>query len=252
VAEFIGAMQAIEQELRLPRTPLELAAEERTVRPQPTAGEDRTQVRAPQVIQPTSTLPLAGGPITSFAPSSEEVSALETRRAAAKVTPVRGFDADAEGRTVLRASAVQPTADVEQQPAKGPRRGLAIGLAAVVLVAIAAGGWVLATTPRSAGPAPTPTVSESPPDVGELVAPPGIPTIRCDNGAKSVTCTWEYANPLATDHFSWRVKGTNDVHETRTAKAEIQTRNKVCIEVKVFRQDTSYTPANWTPGGTCG
>lgn len=251
VAEFIGALQAIEQELRLPRTPLELAAEERTLRPQPAAGEDRTQVRAPQVIQPTATLPLAGAPITSFAPS-DEVSGLETRRAAAKVTPVRGFDADAEGRTVLRASAVQPTAEMEQPPAKGPRRGLAIGLAAVVLVAIAAGGWMLATSPRDSDPTPTPTISEAPPDVGGLVAPPGIPTIRCENGAKSVTCTWQYANPLATDHFSWRVKGTNEVHQTTTAKAEIQTTKEVCIEVKVFRQDTSYTPAEWTRGGACG
>jgi hypothetical protein len=250
VAEFVGALQAIEQELRLPRTPLELAAEERPVRAAPTAGEDRTQVRAPQVIQPSATLPMAGAPIASFA--ADEVSAAETRRAAARVTPVHGFDADAEGRTVLRAVAPQPVAEADAPATRTPRRGLAMGLAGVVLVAIIGGGWALLNGSHSTQSPPEATVSAEPPDIGGLTAPPGNPEISCVNAAKSVTCSWAgYANALDSDYFLWRIKGTTDVHKTKEPKAEIPTRGSVCIEVKIYRQDTSYTPADWTKGGSC-
>lgn len=51
--EFVRALQAIEQELRLPRTQLELAAAAHLAAPaRPGPGADRTQVRAPQRISP--------------------------------------------------------------------------------------------------------------------------------------------------------------------------------------------------------
>jgi eukaryotic-like serine/threonine-protein kinase len=247
--ELVGALQAIEQELRLPRTPLELANEEHVARtPRLPPASDRTQVRAPQVLGSPSFSPsTAPGPV-GFAPV-EDVASLATRRSAKRVGPIDSYDEGVEGATQLRG--VTSPASPQEVPAPAsaaPKRALVAGLAVALLAVIVAVVWVVLATPPPVRSAPTVTVAELPPEVNQPVAPPGTPQITCIKQASTITCTWAYSNPLPNDRFEWRRYGSSQRTPTDVAKASFQSDTAACIEVKVFRNDGSYAPADWTKG----
>lgn len=248
--ELVGALQAIEQEMRLPRTPLELANEEE-VPPAPRASTavDRTQVRSPQVVGPPASLPPVAAEPPSFAPS--DVSAAQTRRSNRRITPVVEFDSNVEGHTVLRPAApvapvAEPTAAVGGSLG---RRAVAIGLGLVAVVAVSLVAWAVIATPPPQRPDPPATVSPPPPDVGQPVPAPGKALIGCVRTGTTVTCDWTYSNSLPTDQFDWRVAGTNQVNSVSKPQAVIDNAPAaLCIQVKVFRMDGSNAQAEWAKG----
>jgi hypothetical protein len=192
------------------------------------------------------TLPEVPAPLPSFAPA-DDVAAQATRRSANRVSPIQAYNEGAEGRTVLRAAEISPI-DTSPAPVASPssRRGLAIGLAVAVLAVIVGVALVLLNSPSPDRPSAAVTVSEAPPDVGQPAPSPGPPQITCSRSPSAVSCEWSYTNQLANDQFVWRVKGTNNPNQTTVAKAQVQTTDKVCIEVKVFRHDGTNAPAAWT------
>lgn len=247
VFEVIGALQAIEQELRLPRTPLELAQAERLT-PRLPVSSDHTQVRSPQVIGSPATQPsllVSQG----FAPADDQVP--DTHRAAKRVpTQISAFDESVDGQTVLRA--LSPASPTEVAPAEsaGLRRGLAIVIAFAVLAAIGGLVWAVATTPQPVRPTPGISVSEPPPDLDQAVPAPGTPQITCAVKASTTTCSWTYSHPLANDRFEWKLAGSEQRHPTDVAKVTFNNTTAVCIEVKVFRNNGADAPPDWTKGCT--
>jgi eukaryotic-like serine/threonine-protein kinase len=250
--ELVGALQAIEQELRLPRTPLELANAERVVvTPRIATVSDRTQVRSPQVIQ-SAKLPPVIAPPQDFAPL-EDAAVMATRRSNRRVVPVATFDENVEGHTVLRGANLDP--EPERPIAEhhgGGKRALLVGLGAVVVAALVAVVWVVATSPKPERIDPTVTVSAPPPEINQGVAPPGKPQITCRKGAGQVTCSWTYANQLAGDQYVWQESGTTKVQPAITKPEVVITTNatRFCIDVKVYRLDGTNPPKNWTKGCT--
>lgn len=244
--EFVRALQAIEQELRLPRTPLELAEVEAPERPsQPSVGADRTQVRSPQVISPVT-----GQTMATVVPPDAAINE-PTRRANRRVAPVAAFDPSVEGHTVLR-----PAQQGVPQPAPEPipptgtgRRVLAIGLGVLVLAVIGTIIWVVATTPVPVRPDPTPSITEQAPDINAPVPAPGAPVVTCKRQGTTVTCEWTYSNALPNDQFDWRLAGTTQTTSTDKPVAVINNAPAgVCVEVKVIRFDGTNVPATWTKG----
>jgi hypothetical protein len=247
--EFVRAMQAIEQEQRFQRTPLELAeAETPDLASRRSPGADRTQVRSPQVISPVT-----GQPAQTVPPAAPADDAIydATRRSNRRVAPVAAFDAGVEGHTVLRPAkqgAVQPD-PVPIPPTNTGRRLLAIGLGVLVLAVIGAIVWAVATTAVPARPDPSPSVTQAPPDIDAPVPAPGAPVITCTRQASTVTCEWTYSNALPNDQFDWRLAGTAQTNSTSKPSAVITNAPAgVCIEVKVFRFSGQDVPATWTKG----
>jgi eukaryotic-like serine/threonine-protein kinase len=247
--EFVGALQAIEQELRLPRTPLELANDEALpVTPRVSAVADRTLVRTPQTVGVPPVSPVTAPP-PSFAPSGTAADA--TRLVNRRITPVAEFSSEVEGSTVMRPAgpvAAEPEVVAEVAPGWG-RRAIAIGLGLLIVSAVSWVGWVVATTPPPLRPDPTVSVSQEVPEVGQPVPAPGKPVITCARSGKKLTCDWSYSNALATDQFDWRVFGTNERHLAAKPKVVIANAAAgLCIEVKVFRRDGSNAQAEWSKG----
>lgn len=255
--EFIGALQAIEQELRLPRTPLELATEESVdatkSRLAPTG--DRTQVRAPQVVSPSSTFPSLPGAATpaTAAPQDSasrlDIEDLATRRAIAKATPITGYSDGVEGQTLVRGvSGSVPSAGLADD--RQPRHGALAVVGVLLVLAIAGIGWYLVGTQQPVRPSAAATVSEQPPEVGAEALPPGQPTVVGERSSGEVTFHWTYPNPAPDDQFEWRVTGTSAVNKTNkpTATVPAPDEGKVCIGVKIYRYDGSNGPSDWTEG----
>lgn len=249
--ELVGALQAIEQELRLPRTPLELASENVVASPRLQLGSDRTQVRAPQVVSASDGLPqVKPGPV-SFAP--QDATGPDTRRSADRLEPIGGYDEGVEGETVLRGAQVAK-AEAPASPEQGSARRVGlIGLAVAVLLVVGGVIWALSSMPAAstgAQTAPPVTVSADPPVVGQQLPPPGKPVITCKTASAAVVCTWTYLNPAPKDQFEWRIVGTTQVNPTDQPRAVISNATSGCVEVKVFRYDGSYAPPEWTRGCT--
>ncbi|HML51649.1 MAG TPA: protein kinase [Propionicimonas sp.] len=244
--EFVGALQAIEQEMRLPRTPLELAsAEHHSNQARAYDGGDRTQVRAPQRISPDSALP----PVipASSAASEADPAAQETRRSHRPVAPIAAYDEHVIGETVLRGA--PDSSEVPAVPPAPRTRSIlvvAVGLAVVgVLVGI---GWVVVTQPQPQRPDPTASVTAPPPDVDQPMPPPGTPMVKCTRKSTLVRCSWTYSNALPDDQFEWRPAGSNQRIPTKKASVSFTSHSPACIEVRVIRKDGSYVANDWTKG----
>ncbi len=239
--EFVRALQAIEQELRLPRTPLELADDAVPHMAAPLTGPDRTQVRSPQRISAqTPASPLTGSGITPG-------DAVGTRRSTPRVAPVNPFDAQVHGQTVLRPVGVEPVEEAPAVSAPG-KRWLLWALAVLVLGVVIAVAFAVATLPAPVRAPVSAPVVEAPPEVGQVVPPPGIPQVDCRRKASKVTCSWTYSNPMPNDRFEWRIPGSEDRTPVNQPRVTLNGTTSSCIEVKVFRNDGSYVPADWTKG----
>lgn len=238
--EFVRALQAIEQELRLPRTPLELADDGLANPPSAPTGSDRTQIRSPQRVTASTA---ASAPNTGGVSGGEE----GTRRSSRRVAPVNPFDAQVDGQTIVRPVGSESAPTISEGSALS-RRWLLVGLGVVVLAVIGAVSFAVATLPAPARPAASVPVVEAPPDVGQAVLPPGTPQIDCVRKSSKVTCSWTYSNPMPNDRFEWRVAGAEDRTPVNQPKVTLNGANVSCIEVRIFRNDGSYVPVDWTKG----
>lgn len=243
VHEFIGALQAIEQELRLPATPAELAVEPvRTPLP-PAPVADATRMRGVRVVDPG-----VQPALTPRRDSAAPVSEAPTQLRGAAAPHITGYDAGVVGATQIRAAA-DASAQVEEPP--GPARGRVVALVAVLLVLVVGVGWFLTTGQSAPRPTTSAPASQPPPAVVDRVAP-GEPDVTATRDGDKVTFAWTYASSLPDDQVVWRVQGTTDNHTAGpTDTVERTTKERVCLQVKVFRSDGATTGGDqWTT--TCG
>jgi len=237
--EFARALQAVEQQQRLGRTPIVVLDEQgHTTLVSQTQGsptgrggddDDRTRIKAPQTVvaQPVGPSPTmlddetrrrseAGGQRWSPAPmpSPSVPAAAAPVRPAAVTDPVRSQTAplgsdSAEEATVRRAASTQGT---QALPASGPastsplaKPAVLWGLAASVVVLV---GLVIFLVLRSGSGDPTPAT----PTPSATVSMPGDdsaigdgvfdkPTISATSGRGSVRFTWNYPQPSTKDTF---------------------------------------------------
>jgi len=237
--EFARALQAVEQQQRLGRTPIVVLDEQgHTTLVSQTQGsptgrggddDDRTRIKAPQTVvaQPVGPSPTmlddetrrrseAGGQRWSPAPmpSPSVPAAAAPVRPAAVTDPVRSQTAplgsdSAEEATVRRAASTQGT---QALPASGPastsplaKPAVLWGLAASVVVLV---GLVVfpvlqsgSGDPTPATPTPSATISMPGDDsaIGDGVF--DKPTISATSGRGSVRFTWNYPQPSTKDTF---------------------------------------------------
>lgn len=238
--EFIGALQAIEQELRLPATQSVLARTPASSPLPPTPLADATQLRAPRVVRPDA-------PVSPPGPASGAASEAATMRRGALPGAITGYDAGVVGPTQVRGSAVPPVQpDVIDTPVR-PGRGRLVAVAAVLVVLVVGVGWLLLRDQRPARAASEATVSPPPPAVVDRV-PPGKPEVTASRAGDLVAFTWTYASALPDDQVVWRVAGTTATTTAGpTGKAEVSNPSQVCIELQVHRLDGSFSPGDtWT------
>lgn len=244
--EFIGALQAIEQELRLPRTESELVEEHlgHTLATPPPIG-DATVVSAPRLISPER-------------PAATPTLSEEATRLRGAVAPiVTGYQDGVDGGTVVRRLARRADAEDSQPEDRGSegRRRLALtSLAVVLLIAAVAIGFVLTNRQVASQPTiTTPSVSVAAPDLQDHV-PPGTVQLFATRAAGKVSFTWRYTSALPDDQVEWRVKGTTNnrlAGPNDSAVVAAPATGDACIEVRVSRFDGSYSQGNqWT--SKCG
>ncbi len=220
--DFARSLQVIEQELRLPRTEI-VVAEELATPSGPDGGGDETRMQGPQL--------LSGQTPTGRTPATED---LRTRR---RTPAVRGVNAP-EDATVHRPGTSLEHPELEGDQPSGRRW---VGWVALTLVAAVLAGaiWAVAGGLRpEARPTATPTFTEPPPDPGSTVPPPGRPAIKGVRDGTTVTFTWTYANPLASDEFYYLLaegERPRTVTEPWLKLADQPRGAPVCIWVRVHR-----------------
>lgn len=241
VREFIGALQSIEQEMRLPRTEAELLQEYRTktMAAVPPLSE-ATIMRSPQVVAPVQPSLAAHSPVADT-----------TWRREAPASP-EAWPNGAPERTILRQASPDP--EFVPEPSPQPVRRLGIVILAIVVVAVASGvGYFLLSGRTSTAATVTPSASAVAPDVG-IVADPTNLTVSGKRGSGEVAFTWDYDNSLANDQVEWRVKGDDENHLSTPegqARVAVSGSGQICIEVRISRYDGSYSQGDrWTKG--CG
>ncbi|KRC92720.1 serine/threonine protein kinase [Terrabacter sp. Root85] len=236
--EFARALQAVEQQQRLGRTPIVVLDEQgHTTLVSQTQGsptgrggddDDRTRIKAPQTVvaQPVGPSPTmlddetrrrseAGGQRWSPAPmpSPSVAAAAAPVRPSAVTDPVRSQTAplgsdSAEEATVRRAASTQGT---QALPASAPaptsplaKPAVLWGLAASVVVLVGLVVFLVLRSGSGPGPAtPTPSATVSMPGDDSAIGD-GVfdkPTISATSGRGSVRFTWNYPQPSTKDTF---------------------------------------------------
>ena len=246
VREFIGALQAIEQELRLPRTEAELLDEpvaHTSMAPQPMT--DATIARTPQVVAPERHVaPRYGSTVEQATVRRDSVHQL-----------VGSYRDEVEGATVLRSDRASTDADREREAEADetrPRRLVLVIVASLLLIVAVAVGLFLTLGQPKAQSRTTPTITQVQPDLNDGV-PPGIPTIAATRADGQVKFSWRYSSSLPNDQVQWRVKGTTNVTVAGpdgTASVPAPASGQVCVQVRVARMDGSSVQREWTEG--CG
>ena len=281
--DFARSLQAVEQELRLPRTDVVVLTDEpseprqvKTV----AADVNATRMRAPVRVdaQPVAA-PAPSKEQPSFAPSrpsrlSEAEAPVERtinrRGIKSEPTPTSVQPVGAEPREVRGAVIAPPVGAPTDRPRvdepdarnavtaddrRGTRRIVVVAaVCAVVALAVLVG--VLASGGHSKGKAsadvPATTQVESSADA---IGPPGAPTItgkRLD--ANTLEFSWTYSNRADSDSFQWQFPDGSKQGTTATPTLDLANTDgtQVCIQVKVVRADGTNAALNWSDKGCVG
>ena len=276
--DFARALQAIEQEQRLPRTDIVVLSDDEPaehVRSTSPSG-DVTRVRAPvrvhaQVSPGPAPVSAKSRPSAQVLAPEPAVEARTLRRGPAGLVdplvtgPVAGSSQRFAGRAVdatvmrpevrLADSAPEPEGD----PGDAHGRGRYVVLGAVVgLIAVAA--IVGVALGAKQGPAASPVVSA--PDSAQAQnaggqgdnLPPGPPVVTAKLSAAVARFSWTYSAQLASDTFRWQ---TSDGKQQGVAKAPLveladQAGKRLCVQVKVVRADGSNAAVTWSDPGCAG
>ncbi len=233
------ALNSIEVEQRWAPTPLVLLDEYGAPERPEGTGDDRTRLRAPQVVAAQGRAPV---PEPSTTP--RQATVIE----------------DAAGQATLQRSWVPLPGPVTEEPAApASRRGHRRAVLAVVALCclLAAGGGVLLASGGGAGKGRTAS-STGPPDtsgqnaLGGQGGAPGTPVVTWGRqNARVVRFSWTYDGAVAGDYFRWRAVG----QPWKAAKAPYAVLrdpagHQVCIEVQVRRADGVFSaPSSPTCGG---
>jgi serine/threonine protein kinase len=258
------SLQAIEQEMRLPRTEIIVLTEENTravSRTGGTAAEEATYLKAPARI-PDPTV----SPVSSPLPRRSAPAETERRPVAAKPPtyanpkPAKETAAPAKAGTPTPPTVRRPVspapadaAHPESEPsASGRQRWLIIGAVVAVVAISLIVGVVLSQGGKKGAPSTRTTNSAGAQDRGNAGedVPPGDVTITGKRtGPATVAFSWTYAAPESGDSFSWQTpdgaKGGTVHVPTLTLASAAGTRT--CIQIKVFRADGSNAPTSWSP-----
>ncbi len=271
--DFVMALQAIEQEERLPRTEA-VVLDERSAsaphpRPQPgppSGGPDSTRLK-PVRVDPS---PVVAPALPVTTPTQE------TRLRPTRVAP-GGVAADPYAATQRRAGGTtDPGISTERRgsmPAEAPtmRRHTASGStetsppvapaprARFGVIALASGLLVIAAvvalllSQGGRGQA-QPTVTTAPvtvnPGAGDSI-PPGPVTVKAARTGTSVTFTWTYSAAADSDTFLWRTQDgrATGKAEKATYTVDAPAGTAMCLQVKVVRADGSNASPSWSAPG---
>ncbi len=242
---FARSLQAIEQELRLTRTEIVLAADDTTMRvadalPVP----DATRLK-PQQVAPVVDATEARAPVVAKNPSVREATQLR-----ADLTSPRGVGREADPDTHLRPAADGGAPQGEEaQPRPRIGRGALLTVGALVLGLVVVVALQLAGPGRT-GPDPAPTGSVPPPELGRAMPPPGAAEVVATRSGDAVTFTWTYDHALPDDHFLVVVDG-GEPRSVTGATLTVESAERSCAQVKVMREDGSGYQAEYSPEA-CG
>jgi len=252
------ALQAVEAELRLPVTPLDLpdagfgvGADSGPAPVGPSAAvEDATRVRSVVTLDPDAgraagaddatrlrgvqVIPVPGVPVATTAPAAP---ATPPGQQSFVVVPAQGDDG----------------ADQDEERRGSPRLRALAGIGAALVLLVTVGAVALATLDGDPAPRPGPTDDLGGGTVG---APSGqvVPTPRALEGVVqadgSVVFTWQNPAPLDGDRYLWAVRtatgeSTPEIVEaaTVTVPADQAPGGAVCVEVSIVRADRSSSAA---------
>jgi len=226
---FVRSLQGIEQELRLPRTPIVVPEERAEAAPaSPYPNPDATVMRPPKVV---------AQPAALVHRDDEDVSATVLR--VAPVLSQHKPDADEED------------VDDDLSMPRTPIRWWVVAATVVVVLAIIGLGVWLVVLSRDQGPTEltTPTYTPVPPDLGDHGLPPGPLTFTVSQTATTTTFQWTYDNSLQSDTYDWYPDDEpEDAVTTNTKSVTVPTAatpGTTCIQVRVHRVDGNV-PQNYT------
>lgn len=269
--DFARALQAVEVELSLPPTQLDVAAQTVAESARHTAPDapDATRARGVTSIaaQPAAPQQAPVAPPVGIAPGGvqpQRVDATVMRGGAA----VPAAAAPAIDRTVMRGAST-PTTEIDPSaaaaaPSQAKPKGKLIAIVAVVAVVVA-GGVTAAVLALGAAPAQeqaAPGGTDTDPDteqvddsdggspvVGSTVPTPVLATAAAGADGSSVVFTWTNPEPADGDTFVWhRTDGAGDdqmvpATEPTATVTGVTPGTTVCIEVFVRRSgELSPTP----------
>ena len=272
--ELARALQAVEQELRFPRTDIVLADEggapmtlprSALGTPTPAQDADSTRRKAPQrvaaqapalrpVPAPTpvpgttpaaAAIPQAGTPQHRSDPD-EAPEGLTLRRDAAGPAPTPEWR-EPDPDTHLRAREDAVAFDPERRG--GQRWGL-VAVAAIVVMALAVlGYWLIAGQGQPAvGPTPTRTPTQPPPALGEATLPaPGVAAVVATRTGGQVVFTWTYSSAAASDYYLVSVSGQDQPVRVEDPTYTVARADQVCVGVRIARGDGSNLQKGYSP-----
>ncbi|MDT4951530.1 MAG: hypothetical protein QOJ37_4125 [Pseudonocardiales bacterium] len=253
--DFARGLQAVEQELHLPRTDIVVTTDRVEAEidgpAQPSGpGAAPSTVARPAAFAPQGPPP----PRVPVAADRHPYDAPPTRARPSAYTPqqvsspLRYPATHADGS--VRAGAEPP-------PPRTGRRSLVVGGAGVVIVIAAIVGGVVVFSNASNSPnRPDSTLTNSAgtQNAGNLGQdlPPGKPTVTGVRSAQgALTYRWTYSAPLPGDTFQWReVGGTRHGVAKQAGLALPRSSSGAhCLQVRVVRADGSNATATWSPKG---
>lgn len=238
--DFARSLQAIEQELRLPRTEVVIALDETGHTGSRVAPlEDATRAKA-QRIDPTA------GAVGSDAFDYQEQGGNTAGQA------VHSFllDDDTGTRTQIPGR-VQET-PTHEQGSGITRKHLVIGVAGAVTIVLIVVLVLYLVGKRVDPPAlPDPTPSAIVPEIAADLPPGKLQFSDTRNGGE-VTISWTYDNPLKDDTFFWKETETGEPRRLEHPSVTLNgaPEGQVCIWVRVVRFSGNNSQTQFTKGCT--
>lgn len=244
IAEFARSLQAVENELRLSTTPLELPDVGRVARPRTDDDDDdATRVRGVTEIaaQPDATV------IAAVPPSEGAVDYTVAKRS---VRQRQGLLAEPDVDDTVHRPATTPgalTGDRDSDGVEGARTALLVGGSAVLIVVLAVVGFLLFG--GGGGESSSNTTVFSIGGVGDAEFVSSVQDLKGSPSDGIVTFTWEAPNSELSDVFVFgRTIDGGDLVTGRTGEMSVSVEGatpgqEVCIDVVVTRSGASDSAA---------
>lgn len=241
---FARALQIIEQELRLPRTRLVIAADDASSAKNRSALlEDLTRVQAKRVEAQLPAAHSDQGKSRHEVGRSRATSAESTQSSLHQGSSVRSE----QSGTVLPASQGSvPEDDLNATERPNWLLWVLVGLLIASMIVL---GWILTKTPIL-GQAPEPTTSLSLPPPDPYEPPPGPLKFTGTRDGKTLTITWTYTHAKPDDTFFWRNDPSREWQLLPEAKLVMENapEGEVCIWVRVRRNSGNFGTREGTKG----